>query len=167
MGATNRRPTVSIRARQLQRANLRQAVDPLPGMMFQSAPANYSGRIIAQSGQTRCCLQFQSAPANYSGRIIDHFATLDHRDTFQSAPANYSGRIALRRASPQVGRTVSIRARQLQRANQEPQEPQEPHEKFQSAPANYSGRIASAATGEALARWGFNPRPPITAGESI
>jgi len=36
---------------------------------------------------------------------------------------------------------------------------------FQSAPANYSGRIVVIGRNEPPA-YGFNPRPPITAGES-
>jgi len=61
---------------------------------------------------------------------------------FQSAPANYGGRIAGDPPSPPVSKT------------------------FQSAPANYGGRINAGSAGSAL-RAGFNPRPPITAGESL
>ena len=60
---------------------------------------------------------FQSAPANYSGRIQRSRPIRARSAWFQSAPANYSGRIRLVK-SPALGEfVVSIRARQLQRAN--------------------------------------------------
>ena len=36
---------------------------------------------------------FQSAPANYGGRILDFHEVLPEVGLFQSAPANYGGRI--------------------------------------------------------------------------
>ena len=107
--------------------------------VFQSAPANYGGRIVAATSADGRSV-FQSAPANYGGRIGLVLAPIHAATWFQSAPANYGGRIV-----PVAGSSVavvSIRARQLRRAN----------------PIEVSRIIRYAL--------GFNPRPPITAGES-
>ncbi len=112
------RSNVSIRARQLRRANpsitsagltIRFSFNPRPPITtgesimatrasllpaaFQSAPANYDGRILPSSADVVGYATFQSAPANYDGRIHDHSAQGDQDATFQSAPANYDGRI--------------------------------------------------------------------------
>jgi len=94
IGAFENTGHVSIRARQLQRANPTVASSSLAGPVFQSAPANYSGRITAYD--------------------------------LAKAKGN-----------------VSIRARQLQRAN------------------HCGGSWAASPS------CSFNPRPPITAGESV
>ena len=110
--------------------------------MFQSAPANYGGRILPVNIQNDRLFKFQSAPANYGGRIYKRFRKCVNRDD------------------------VSIRARQLRRANLEllSKSGWSPMT-FQSAPANYGGRIA--VTSRRRVSWDcFNPRPPITAGES-
>ena len=60
---------VSIRARQLQRANQDHAARRGATMKFQFAPANYSGRIDGRRPWRGLQQGFQSAPANYSGRI--------------------------------------------------------------------------------------------------
>ena len=60
---------------------------------------------------------------------------------------------------------VSIRARQLRRANPADSRLPRIRLEFQSAPANYGGRIPCRQV--AIPRpHRFNPRPPITAGES-
>jgi len=155
--------------------------------MFQSAPANYGGRIpqinsIGQKDQT-----FQSAPANYGGRIAktETKTTIKRRfnprppitageswhlllvrrmlSLFQSAPANYGGRIRMRcgrlntlsfqSAPANYGGRIRMRCGRLNTLS------------FQSAPANYGGRILTSSTLSTLIK-SFNPRPPITAGES-
>jgi len=102
----------------------------------------------------------------------------------------------LRRANHDIsarvdaGFLVSIRARQLRRANPTHGNEHDSLCEFQSAPANYGGRIMGVVDGDqwvvvsirarqlrranptALPRSGqaiacFNPRPPITAGESL
>ena len=86
---------------------------------FQSAPANYGGRILAvntsngyspagfnprppiTAGESDATAtspdvlsEFQSAPANYGGRIpVIRIAGATPSALFQSAPANYGGRI--------------------------------------------------------------------------
>ena len=206
--------TVSIRARQLRRANRQILLHPIHLILFQSAPANYGGRILissaAGSGGRNVSIRarqlrranlapgpertarpaFQSAPANYGGRIIrwripcfpgtsfnprppitagesagicpvgpvvpcfnprppitagesgGFCGVSPGLGRFQSAPANYGGRIDEFRQGIVDRETVSIRARQLRRANRD------------DRPA------------ESRALPGFNPRPPITAGES-
>ena len=134
---------VSIRARQLQRANQWRIVGGHVMQKFQSAPANYSGRIEAPHSPHRSSPVFQSAPANYSGRIIPKAAALRAGVLFQSAPANYSGRITTLLGAFEI--TIG----------------------FQSAPANYSGRIARYPLCRCGTHRCFNPRPPITAGESL
>ena len=110
--------------------------------VFQSAPANYGGRIPRRGWSATGSMGFQSAPANYGGRILGRAAPKACMPWFQSAPANYGGRI----------RDLLI-ALQL-------------CDLFQSAPANYGGRIPRSACSPQRAANSFNPRPPITAGES-
>jgi len=84
---------------------------------------------------------------------------------FQSAPANYGGRILQSSLDRVPLVEVSIRARQLRRANPTLARGLMPGFWFQSAPANYGGRIRMEIRND-TAMVGFNPRPPITAGES-
>ncbi len=110
---------VSIRARQLRRANRRMAHRRHPGAI-------------------RC---FNPRPPITAGESARPAAP-DGRYPFQSAPANYGGRIWVTLRKIVRLRIVSIRARQLRRANQ-------------------------CGFNLCLQLTGFNPRPPITAGESI
>ena len=184
-------------------------------MGFQSAPANYGGRIQDSTDWIFFSYQFQSAPANYGGRInilanVANKALLvsirarqlrranrpapaedDAEDDavsirarqlrranplcrslvaypvmFQSAPANYGGRILFQQGGQSSYGWVSIRARQLRRANRSLlQRVPSTDWMFQSAPANYGGRIRIPAASRSPDP-GFNPRPPIAAGES-
>ena len=155
---------VSIRARQLRRAN-QQVLDEFARLgWFQSAPANYGGRIEQAHVPIYSVALFQSAPANYGGRIRGARA-------HPGVPGGFNPRPPIT-AGESVGRVraagfpeVSIRARQLRRANPAWPPGWPRRAMFQSAPANYGGRI-----GQRLARYPtpsrFNPRPPITAGES-
>jgi hypothetical protein len=109
---------VSIRARQLRQANRhyrpsRAAVRRVSIRARQLRRANRGGhyRINPQA-------EFQSAPANCGGRIAVTVGTCaDSRNMFQSAPANCGGRIQRRPARSGTRLAVSIRARQLRRAN--------------------------------------------------
>ena len=112
---------------------------------FQSAPANYGGRIcgISLADSMRC---FNPRPPITAGE-----STVCRDDSglrgmmFQSAPANYGGRIGgIRYGITTAGHLrVSIRARQLRRANLACAIATTASV-FQSAPANYGGRIPSA-----------------------
>jgi len=84
---------VSIRARQLQRANPHEWM-PLP-----ERDKRFNPRPPITAGESTTRPQFVSMRM------------------FQSAPANYSGRILCSSAPDQAALRVSIRARQLQRAN--------------------------------------------------
>ena len=133
---------VSIRARQLRRANPGKAA-PLPhqGQGFQSAPANYGGRILPAKRTSICTMAVSIRARQLRRANPSAHSRAAVIVEFQSAPANYGGRIQNR----QIGcRTCAM---------------------FQSAPANYGGRIAGARA-RAGRLLGFNPRPPITAGES-
>ena len=103
---------------------------------FNPRPPITAGESMTSAHLQRGCVTFQSAPANYGGRIVD-------------GGSNRAG-----------AGDVSIRARQLRRANRSCY--QAAVVQFQSAPANYGGRISLRG----LRSTGFNPRPPITAGES-
>ena len=110
---------------------------------FQSAPANYGGRIKRFNGEKLNKEMFQSAPANYGGRIKQ--AT----DVNPDFPRVSIRARQLRRANRVLSvriityrRNVSIRARQLRRANLCYRYAQLRTGMFQSAPANYGGRIA-------------------------
>ena len=159
----------------------------VPLVWFQSAPANYGGRIGLSSDLFTWCGCFNPRPPITAGESSSR-----HRSgkaySFQSAPANYGGRISCRRCllgmscgfNPRPPITagestsarflfanllVSIRARQLRRANRVPVADNTDQAEFQSAPANYGGRILGYSA-RALRSSCFNPRPPITAGES-
>ena len=114
---------VSIRARQLRRANPGCSRPMTPAMPFQSAPANYGGRILGGYLKVTDTAMFQSAPANYGGRIAGRMADVLAKGAFQSAPANYGGRILAVFADKFRGVLVSIRARQLRRANPQGRSP--------------------------------------------
>ena len=212
--AAGQRDPVSIRARQLRRANLLAIPNGLAASSkFQSAPANYGGRIsrrlagwdgrrcfnprppitAGESGNYRIWnglgICFNPRPPITAGESVITITGYDVYKVFQSAPANYGGRIPQKRAQLQAieqvsirarqlrranhgdrgrvdaARAVSIRARQLRRANRAQRGAQCGRFRFQSAPANYGGRILilSGKSGKPIS---FNPRPPITAGES-
>ena len=132
---------VSIRARQLRRANLPADVTTALTDVFQSAPANYGGRIWPLRP---CCARpprFNPRPPITAGESAGRCGGQWFPVQFQSAPANYGGRIDS--AGGLWPRGVSFNPRPPITAGESPGRP------------GFPG-----------SREGFNPRPPITAGES-
>ena len=151
--------TVSIRARQLRRANLGLVGHYFPSFMFQSAPANYGGRIAVPVAVVRAELSFNPRPPITAGESgswrpcsLVRTVSIRARQLRRANPAR-------RRPCP-LRAVVSIRARQLRRANLLRIEGATPNGLFQSAPANYGGRIAHAVNSRIEL-----PKCSITAGE--
>ncbi len=155
---------------------------------FQSAPAIAGGRIPGgrSSGRTTCC--FNPRPPLLAGESPTK-GKGGHPQTFQSAPAIAGGRIPGQRQVSQhrgkvsirarhcwranrvqlgqqgAAHAVSIRARHCWRANRNRPASHQSTDTFQSAPAIAGGRIEVSCC-PAPAPRGFNPRPPLLAGES-
>ena len=112
---------VSIRARQLRRANPNLLIGIVKAIQFQSAPANYGGRIDRRDRKVLSILEV-------------------------SIRARQLRRANLLRLSMDKSNShgVSIRARQLRRANHPVDLIRAIQPSFQSAPANYGGRIAAS-----------------------
>ena len=134
---------------------------------FQSAPANYGGRIrYTPKTAPRCSPSFNPRPPITAGE-----SEVIARQVLIVFAVSIRAR-QLRRANltlPAMGRVflgVSIRARQLRRANPTAAGSPSARIPFQSAPANYGGRIGHMVD-DSSRGCGFNPRPPITAGESL
>ena len=157
-------------------------------MVFQSTPAIAGGRICrASSARTRWSC-FNPRPAIAGGRIIVWVEEAHGVSKFQSTPAIAGGRIlgfpvrgprlgcfnprppllageSLFVASKAHHRSVSIHARHCWRANRGIEGYSQHAHEFQSTPAIAGGRIV-AAIKIASSYLGFNPRPPLLAGES-
>ena len=132
---------VSIRARQLRRANLAQPSHGLSHGLFQSAPANYDGRIASTSLADDGSSCFNPRPPITTGE--SNKALLDTAGATVSIRARQLRRANLKALGlEKQAMQVSIRARQLRRANQ----------------------IVRRLRIDEHIR--FNPRPPITTGES-
>ncbi len=139
---SGRPKTVSIRARQLRRAN------PAELRAQQNHPAvSIRARQLRRANRMR-------------------YAGCTGLNPFQSAPANYGGRIDPVRQRLAVFGDVSIRARQLRRANLLPSRgPPDAEQSFNPRPPITAGESrAIRPLGGGMSS--FNPRPPITAGES-
>jgi len=80
---------VSIRARPTERAIRRENFSPYSPHMFQSAPAQLSGRYRTLQPRIRALNPFQSAPAQLSGRYGEPIvATAVHSGSFNPRPPN-------------------------------------------------------------------------------
>ena len=108
---------------------------------FQSAPANYGGRILVDVAVSRAFKLFQSAPANYGGRI----------------PERGAGGRAVLSFNPRPPITAGESNRAIAGARQ--------YRCFNPRPPITAGESCTHAKSAAI-NSGFNPRPPITAGES-
>ena len=140
----------------------------------------------------RCiaCFAFQSTPANTGGRCQARAAPSPRAGCFNPRPPILAGDAQRRRASCS-GAHVSIHARQYWRAmpgalavrdglafvsiharqywRAMPRghlHPRQPDRRFQSTPANTGGRCQAALPTHACCL-GFNPRPPILAGDAV
>ena len=185
VSATPRSYHVSIRARQLRRANT-WGNKPLRPTCFNPRPPITAGESrwsLARAERDGC---FNPRPPITAGESPNSTKRSRLAKCFNPRPPITAGETTrltnagylsvsirarqLRRANPR-GRDgpvphVSIRARQLRRANPRSTSGVANGMKlFQSAPANYGGRIHAKIP--AYEHDGFNPRPPITAGESL
>ena len=131
---------VSIRARHCWRAMHASAIDYVAKDLFQSAPAIAGGRCQLNCEWLINAWMFQSAPAIAGGRC---------------------------ERSRQPGRVheVSIRARHCWRAMPSWRVSARRSRAFQSAPAIAGGRCHPGHAGQQRCT-GFNPRPPLLAGDA-
>ena len=133
---------------------------------FQSAPAITGGRCPAPSPSRSTRSLFQSAPAITGGRCLSPAIFTDFRQLFQSAPAITGGRcLGLLHAQNQ-GVRVSIRARHYWRAMLDQSSTAPTQTLFQSAPAITGGRCVAVGVPASSTLTGFNPRPPLLAGDA-
>ena len=121
--------------------------------------AMHMGEIMAQlphrvSIRARHCWRAMPCPCSIS----------ISRSRFQSAPAIAGGRCRLPHPAPRR-QDVSIRARHCWRAMRRQSNIWSSINKFQSAPAIAGGRCRRGST-PARCRSGFNPRPPLLAGDA-
>ena len=109
--------------------------------MFQSAPANYGGRIERRMAGLPDLAGFNPRPPITAGELF--IVLLSGDAMLVSIRARQLRRANCQLAVQRPGRyAVSIRARQLRRANWERAQSWVKLYEFQSAPANYGGRIA-------------------------
>ena len=133
---------VSIHARQYWRA-MRCTVSGFPRVhLFQSTPANTGGRCASTRCSAVSCSKFQSTPANTGGRCT-----------------------GCRGLASRSRWKVSIHARQYWRAMRSTATRSSARWLFQSTPANTGGRCSWPRSPPRFAG-GFNPRPPILAGDA-
>ena len=155
---------VSIRARHCWRA-MHPAPRGIRGRReFQSAPAIAGGRCLLVSALIVWRKTFQSAPAIAGGRCLSGIFFCLQRCGFNPRPPLLAG-------DARVGKgflgavAVSIRARHCWRAMPAPNALRRRSHQFQSAPAIAGGRCPSFRRCTARAP-GFNPRPPLLAGDA-
>ena len=167
---------------------LTSAQAPYSSTTFQSAPAIAGGRCPRSSRTAWCTTSFQSAPAIAGGRCIAHSSLPAELGMFQSAPAIAGGRClqlsqegrGVIRFNPRPpllagdaagaqgrggGVEVSIRARHCWRAMLRPPRAWCETCQFQSAPAVAGGRCCAVVRCRRDLS-GFNPRPPLLAGDA-
>ena len=114
----------------------------LSSSLFQSTPAIAGGRIPALLLRSASFSLFQSTPAIAGGRILPVISCVVRGTMFQSTPAIAGGRIQQPQLLGLGVLSVSIHARHCWRAN----------------PGGVGLHLG--------AKVGFNPRPPLLAGES-
>ncbi len=165
-----------------------RAIRSVARTTFQSAPAIAGGRALIPSlcsifflsvsirarhcwraSRCRAChhfpaVEFQSAPAIAGGRASYFVAVALFNNTFQSAPAIAGGRASKPRIGSGRMNMVSIRARHCWRASPHIRQgfgPQVPV----SIRARHCWRASRVSWRSASSTAGFNPRPPLLAGE--
>ena len=132
---------VSIHARQYWRAMRASACPSCLAQQFQSTPANTGGRCVCQLGAAHF-----------------HGVSIHARQYWRAMPS--------RAAAAFPKHAVSIHARQYWRAMQREQEIWAQIAQFQSTPANTGGRCEQVLNDDLSPCVGFNPRPPILAGDA-
>ncbi len=156
---------VSIHARHCWRANRQGGQCPRGPELFQSTPAIAGGRIDAHGLRPAIAVEFQSTPAIAGGRI--HLPTLFRwtPELFQSTPAIAGGRILV--VIPSAASSFLFQSTPAIAGGRIEVIPVDPDiiGVFQSTPAIAGGRIGPAICSR-LGWRGFNPRPPLLAGES-
>ena len=133
------------------------------GKLFQSAPAIAGGRCSMTFEILTLAQGFNPRPPLLAGDATLMTVKISPM-VFQSAPAIAGGRCRTRLAIVRAA-AVSIRARHCWRAM--PDLPRQSHVRglFQSAPAIAGGRCRrQRGDGQPLS--GFNPRPPLLAGDA-
>ena len=183
-----KRREVSIRARHCWRAMRTGPVSGLPGLRFQSAPAIAGGRCCGRHCQDMQHVRFNPRPPLLAGDASLIRRRMVCRSSFNPRPPLLAGDANRSRARDQAARGfnprppllagdalvvavghvvlhVSIRARHCWRAMRCCSPPDRGTKPFQSAPAIAGGRCARA--GRKSRAWrGFNPRPPLLAGDA-
>ena len=183
-----RKRSVSIRARHCWRAMHGDGLAHVPAFRFQSAPAIAGGRCMGPRSSA-AVLDVVSIRARHCWRAMRRHACPTRREEgFQSAPAIAGGRCFRPRWPRTRNRCfnprppllagdaadcqaelaeylVSIRARHCWRAMPDRRRPGHDSAGFQSAPAIAGGRCCGAL-GFYFCRLGFNPRPPLLAGDA-
>ena len=133
--------------------------------LFQSTPAIAGGRILVVIPSAASSFLFQSTPAIAGGRIGPAICSRLGWRGFNPRPPLLAGE------SRSVGKNlcifaVSIHARHCWRANRWTNATRALTYVFQSTPAIAGGRIGLKICSRPDWR-GFNPRPPLLAGESL
>ena len=132
---------VSIHAHQYWRAMRFMGQLLMGSDQFQSTPTNTGGRCERECGAARGGRWFQSTPTNTGGRCMALTMGRSTSVLFQSTPTNTGGRCSWP-ASASAGWRL-----------------------FQSTPTNTGGRCTIPADFGGAVK-GFNPRPPILAGDA-
>ena len=157
--------SVSIHARHCWRAIQHQISGFTHAALFQSTPAIAGGRSADLLGALDLEAVFQSTPAIAGGRSPKHTAPACPCLLFQSTPAIAGGR-SLDRAHTMAIKIVSIHARHCWRAIRSQALKPLSWRVFQSTPAIAGGRSSRLRVNRFCLK-GFNPRPPLLAGDPI
>ena len=156
---------VSIRARHCWRA-MRRHAQPAAHRGPVSIRARHCWRAMHCSAASRSGSSvFQSAPAIAGGRCVIAGALLESRTRFNPRPPLLAGDAPGQRR-PRARREVSIRARHCWRAMHRWHACHHTLMAFQSAPAIAGGRCLCESCHTSSFN-GFNPRPPLLAGDAM
>ena len=132
---------------------------------FNPRPPLLAGDAWGRAAARRCWMSFQSAPAIAGGRCVGTRAPRAGRKGFNPRPPLLAGD-AFGHAGREHATDVSIRARHCWRAMPPTARLSWQSIWFQSAPAIAGGRCPTDA-GLAMIQRGFNPRPPLLAGDAV
>ena len=132
---------------------------------FQSTPAIAGGRIGRQSFISRSMVSFNPRPPLLAGESPSSSASPSSQSGFNPRPPLLAGESLLDGLHAAVEIEVSIHARHCWRANLASHQDFGKIMVFQSTPAIAGGRIGISVINNAP-DVGFNPRPPLLAGES-
>ena len=135
-----------------------------PGRSFQSAPAIAGGRCRQQWVATPPLLPFQSAPAIAGGRCRTSCRSCQRYGCFNPRPPLLAGDAALYGKSRLFG-SVSIRARHCWRAMHEADDRAQ-DQSLVSIRARHCWRAMPVDYVTTEGGRGFNPRPPLLAGDA-